>query len=192
MVAVSCSWWPELHATCEPKLACKRAMTRADGKDGVPVWAHCWTTPWLRWTSASCPGVGLRSAAAPPPVFSVTQNTQSLSSLKNQRAEATGVGTLGVPSHLVYHEGLDLALQDLHAGRGDDGAHVRDHALAQDLTDQTVVSLETRGGRMLHRKTIVVVWGQETHLRRWWINTHTHPARVLIHHRLRWCTTHMH
>ncbi|TNN38122.1 hypothetical protein EYF80_051724 [Liparis tanakae] len=44
--------------------------------------------------------------------------------------------TSSAGSYLVHHQALHLALQHLHARRGDDGAHVGHHALAQDLADQ--------------------------------------------------------
>lgn len=57
----------------------------------------------------------------------------------------------------MHHQRLDLAFEDLHAGGGDDGAHVGHHALAEDLADQPVVALEASGGRVLYGKTVVVV-----------------------------------
>lgn len=61
----------------------------------------------------------------------------------------------------MHHKGLDLPFQDLHTGGSDDGAHVGDHALAQDLADQPVVALETGGSRVLHGESVVVIWEGE-------------------------------
>lgn len=60
--------------------------------------------------------------------------------------------------YLVDHEGLDLALEDLHSCCGDNGADVRHHALTENFADEAVVSLESGGGRVLHGKAIVVIW----------------------------------
>lgn len=62
-----------------------------------------------------------------------------------------------VRSYLVYHQRLDLALEDLHASGGDDRPHVWDHALAEDLTDEAMVALETSRGRVLYGKAVVVI-----------------------------------
>lgn len=74
-------------------------------------------------------------------------------------------------TYLVHHEGLDLALEDLHACSGDDRAHIWHHNLTEDVTDEPVVPLEASGGRVLHGKPIVIVYGKETHKR--WLSIHT-------------------
>lgn len=57
----------------------------------------------------------------------------------------------------MHHQRLDLAFEDLHPSGGDDGPHIWDHALAEDLADQAVVALETSRGRVLYRKPVVVI-----------------------------------
>ena len=57
----------------------------------------------------------------------------------------------------MHHEGLDLALQHLHASGGDHGADVRHHVLAQDVADQPVVPLESRRGGVLQGEAIVII-----------------------------------
>lgn len=59
--------------TCKTK-TCVRA---SDDRDAVPFWARLWTTLWLQWIFFFCPGGGLRSGAARPPAFSVTQGKQT-------------------------------------------------------------------------------------------------------------------
>lgn len=63
--------------------------------------------------------------------------------------------------YLVHHERLDLPLEDLHAGCGDHRADVRHYDLTEDVADEPVVPLEASGCRVLHGKTVVVVWTEE-------------------------------
>lgn len=73
---------------------------------------------------------------------------------------------------LVHHERGDLSLEHLHALRGDDGAHFRHGLLGEHLVDEAVVPLEPCRGNVLHRKAVVLVWGQEI-----WIGELSEEAR---------------
>lgn len=64
-------------------------------------------------------------------------------------------------SYLVYHQGLDLAFEDLHARSGNNWPHIWDYTLTEDLTDQSVVALETSSSWVFYGKTIVVIWGHK-------------------------------
>lgn len=141
-------------------------MTEFNVKDAVPFWARLWTTLWRRWIFSSCPDGGLQSEATLPPVFSGKRDTQAPQLGINELIKTAVSERLNIPvwSYLMNHQGLDLPFEDLHASGRDDGSHVWDDALAEDLADQTVVSLETSRGQVLYRKPVVVIWRQETHL----------------------------
>lgn len=70
----------------------------------------------------------------------------------------------------MYHQRLDLAFEDLHASRGNNWPHVWDHALTEDLADQTVVALETSCSWVLHRKPVVVIWRHKKKKHRSWFD----------------------
>lgn len=69
------------------------------------------------------------------------------------------------PTYLVHHEGLDLAFEDLHASSGHHGANIRHHNLAQDVTDEPVVPLETSCRYMLHGEPVVIVYRDISYLK---------------------------
>lgn len=66
-------------------------------------------------------------------------------------------------SYLVYHQRLDLAFEDLHASSGNNWPHIWDNALAENLTNETMVALETSCSWVLYGKPIIIIWGKERH-----------------------------
>ena len=60
-------------------------------------------------------------------------------------------------TYLVHLEGLDLALEHVHASTGDDSADVGHDAIAEHVVDELVVSLVPRRRHVLHRQTVVVI-----------------------------------
>jgi len=66
---------------------------------------------------------------------------------------------LGLQLLLVHRQRLDLALQHLHSGGGDDGPDVRDHGLGEDFVDEPVVAGEPGVGQVLDGEAVVGVLG---------------------------------
>lgn len=58
----------------------------------------------------------------------------------------------------MHHEGLDLSLEDLHAGCGDNRADVGDYDLTENVADEAVVPLEASSCWVFYWKTIIIVW----------------------------------
>ena len=62
-------------------------------------------------------------------------------------------------TYLVHLEALDLPLEDGHAAARHHRADIRHHRVAEHVVHQLVVPLVPGGRHVLHRETVIVIYG---------------------------------